>query len=124
DLHGFTEAYIQYAHARICSIIRKVGNASQTNFSEALLPMEKQLLVLIEQYPSIVLQAAKDYNPSVICNYCFKLAQTFNSFFDKPSVAKAESQEKQQLRLQIAQFTANVMKHGMALLGIQLPEKM
>lgn len=124
DLHGFTAAYIQYAHARICSILRKTGPAAAKPAELSFEPLERKLLLMLEQYPAEVSKAAEEMSPSVICNYTFKLAQTFNSFFDKHSVANAESTEKKNTRIALARFTAHTIKHAMGLLGITVPEKM
>lgn len=124
DLHGFTATYIQYTHARISSILRKTGKHYSLDTKSNLESLEKTLLLLLEQYPNEVKKAAIELNPSIICNYTFKLAQTFNSFFDKHSVANAESDEKKNLRIAICMLTANVIKNAMALLGIRVPEKM
>lgn len=132
DLHGFTATFIQYAHARICSILRKEGLSllpdSNTFASFALTqgitPAEKKLAVSLEQYPAILENAATEYNPSLLCNYCFALAQQFNSFYDEHSISKAENEEKKQLRLMLIVMTAQTMRHAMKLLGIALPEKM
>lgn len=132
DLHGFTATFIQYAHARICSILRKEGvskNPADTQFSdfkltEEISPAEKALILSLEQYPEIMQNAANDYNPSLVCNYTFQLAQQFNSFYDAHSISKAENEEKKQLRLMIILMTASVMRHAMSTLGINLPEKM
>lgn len=124
DLHGFTAAYIQYAHARICSILRKVGPDFTVPGTVGLEPLERRLLILIEQYPAEVQKAASEFNPSVLCNYVFKLAQTFNSFFDRHSVANAESEDKKQLRIGLSKWTAATIRHAMSLLGINVPEKM
>ncbi len=93
-----------------------------TNFD--LLPLEKQLILTFEQYSQIIEQAATELNPSVIANYIFHLAKTFNSFYTEHSIANAESEEKKQLRLHIATMTANVIKSSMQLLGIRVPERM
>lgn len=126
DFHGFTGPFIQYTYARIKSILRKVGNGSVTNdpMTNDLLPLEKELIIASEQYPSIIEQACAEHNPSVIANYVFHLAKTFNSFYTEHSIANAESEEKKQLRLQLATFTANIIKSGMQLLGIKVPERM
>lgn len=126
DLHGFTATFIQYAHARICSILRKneIVYGQLSLGKDELAPAEKGLLLQVEQYPGIIEQAAKEYNPSAICNYVFRLAQTFNSFYDKHSIANAETEEKKQLRLMIASLTAAVIRNAMGLLGIEVPEKM
>jgi arginyl-tRNA synthetase len=132
DLHGFTATFIQYAHARICSILRKEGlqllpDSSLFNsfaLTQAIAPAEKKLAVSLEQYPTILDNAATEYNPSLLCNYCFALAQQFNSFYDEHSISKAENEEKKQLRLMLIVMTAQTMRHAMNLLGIALPEKM
>lgn len=132
DLHGFTATFIQYAHARICSILRKenmavlpeaaqfAGFASTQELSKA----EKNILVALEQYPAIIENAAIELNPANICNYAFQLSQLFNTFYDQHSIAKAENEEKKQLRLMMIVMIAQTLRHGMHLLGIRLPEKM
>ena len=89
-----------------------------------LLKLEKELLVTLEQYPAAIEQACVEHNPSVVANYVFNLAKTFNSFYTGHSIANAETKEKKILRLQLATFTANVIKSGMQLLGIDVPERM
>lgn len=125
DFHGFTGPFIQYTHARIKSILRKespVANLQLTDFG--LLKLEKEMIVLLEQYPVILKQACNEYNPSVIAIYAFSIAKTFNSFYTEHSVMNAETAEKKQLRLQICKITANVIYSSMGLLGIKVPERM
>jgi arginyl-tRNA synthetase len=125
DFHGFTGPFIQYTHARIKSILRRekaVGNQPSTLSN--LLKLEKELLLMLEQYSTIVKQAADEYNPSVIAIYAFNIAKTYNTFYTEHSVLNAESEEKKQLRLQVCQLTANVIKNAMSLLGIKVPERM
>ena len=125
DFHGFTGPFVQYTHARIKSILRKgqeTGNKVQVGNS--LLKLEKDLIILLEQYPTTIEQAVAEHNPSVIAIYVFNIAKSFNSFYTEHSVMKAESEEKKQLRLQIAEMTANVIASGMGLLGIKVPERM
>ncbi|HEU4472464.1 MAG TPA: arginine--tRNA ligase [Flavisolibacter sp.] len=124
DFHGFTGPFIQYTHARIKSILRKEAPGAVKAAATSLLPLEKQLLMLLEQYPEVVRQAGMEYNPSSIANYAFSVAQTYNSFYTAHSVLKAESEEKKQLRLMISQLTANTLKNAMGLLGIRVPERM
>jgi arginyl-tRNA synthetase len=126
DFQGFTGPFIQYTHARIKSILRKepVDNSKPFENSSPLLKLEKELLLLLEQYPTIVQQAAVDHNPASIANYIYSVAQTFNTFYTAHSVIRAESEEKKQLRLQLCQLTANVIKDAMHLLGIKVPERM
>lgn len=132
DLHGFTATFIQYAHARICSILRKEGLAylpetshfQAFSLTQPLEKLEKELILKLEEYPAILAAAAQEYNPSELCNYCFQLAQLFNTFYDRHSISKAENEEKKQLRLMSIAMTASILRHAMGLLGIRLPEKM
>ncbi len=132
DFHGFTGPFIQYTYARIKSILRKVDNDSMTNpqgpaddsMTNDLLKLEKELIVSAEQYPSVIEQACQEHNPSVIANYVFHLAKTFNSFYTEHSIANAETAGKKRLRLKLSLLTANIIKSGMQLLGIRVPERM
>lgn len=132
DLHGFTATFIQYAHARICSILRKEGVAklperstfAEFNLTQAITPAEKKLIVSLEQYADVMQAAADEYNPSLLCNYTFQLAQQFNSFYDAHSISKAENEEKKQFRLMLIVMTAQVIRSAMGTMGIRLPEKM
>jgi arginyl-tRNA synthetase len=130
DFHGFTGPFIQFNHARIKSILRKFEVKTQTLggfetlLESAFLPLEKELIVALEQYPVIVEQAGNEMNPSAIAIYVYNIAKTFSSFYTEHSITNAETEEKQQLRLQLAAMTANVIKSGMALLGVAVPERM
>lgn len=125
ELQGFTGPFIQYTHARIKSILRAFGDVPQEfKVNEALLPLEKQLIVMLEQFPAMIEQACKEYNPSVVANFIFQLAQAFNSFYAVHPVLKAENDEKKKLRILLSNMTANILKSGMQLLGIKVPERM
>jgi arginyl-tRNA synthetase len=135
DLHGFTSVFIQYAHARIKSILREVAPDKDKLegycHKGSLLPLEKQLILLNEQYESVLEEAQKEMSPSVIANYVFQLAQQFNSFYAEKvegkytySVQDAETPEKQKLRTQIVMLTARTIQKSMKLLGIDVPERM
>jgi len=125
DFHGFTGPFIQYTHARIKSILRKEkAEPTYTLQFHELLPGEKELIVLLEQYPNILEQAAVDHNPSDIAIYAFTLAKTYNTFYAEHSVMNAESPDKKQLRLQLCEMTANVIASAMHLMGIKVPERM
>ncbi|HET9431661.1 MAG TPA: arginine--tRNA ligase [Chitinophagaceae bacterium] len=125
DFHGFTGPFVQYTHARIKSILRKEKAASGIEaVSDELLPKEKELIVLLEQYSTILQQAEMEHNPSVLAIYAFNLAKSFNTFYTAHSVLSAESGEKKQLRLQIAEMTANTISSAMGLMGIKVPERM
>ncbi|HEU5164628.1 MAG TPA: arginine--tRNA ligase [Chitinophagaceae bacterium] len=126
DFHGFTGPFIQYTHARIKSILRKekAVKGQQSAVHRTLLKLEKALIVKLEQYSTIVEQAATEHNPSVLAIYAFELAKTFNTFYTEHSVMNAESDEKKQLRLKLSEMTANVIASSMGLLGIKVPERM
>jgi arginyl-tRNA synthetase len=124
DFHGFTGPFVQYTHARIKSVLRKAEGKRNNAQGTGLLKLEKNLIVLLEQYPAILEQAMAEHNPSVIAIYVFNLAKAFNTFYTEHSVMNAESEEKKQLRLQLSEMTANVIASGMSLLGISVPERM
>ena len=125
DLHGFTATHIQYTHARIKSILRKdKADPAYKLQSTELTAKERELIILLEQFPTILEQAAEEHNPSVIAIYVFNVAKTYNTFYAEHSVINAESPEKKQLRLQLSELTANVISSGMHLLGIKVPERM
>jgi arginyl-tRNA synthetase len=130
DFHGFTGPFVQYTYARIKSILRKVGEASTTtthqeiNTDSPLLKLEKDVMVVLEQYPAALKEACDEHNPSVIANYVYNLAKSFNSLYTEHSVANAESEDKKELRIRLATMTENVIKDGMSLLGIKVPERM
>jgi len=132
DFHGFTGPFVQYTHARIKSILRKekadptwgISDDGSKPSVKTLLPLEKELIILLEQFESILEQAAEEHNPSVIANYIFTVAKTYNTFYAEHSVVNAESTDKKQLRLQLSEMTANVIASAMHLLGIRVPERM
>ncbi len=125
DFHGYTGSFIQYTHARIKSILRKEKASDLTKIqSTVLLPLEKELLIELENYPTAIEQAGNEHDPSHLANYIYTIAKTYNSFYTEHSVMKAESEEKKQLRLFICELTANVIASGMKLLGINVPERM
>lgn len=136
DLHGFTGPFIQYSYARIQSILREFSTADLEGLTaythnSSLLPMEKELIMLCEQFDTILLEAQKEMSPAVIANYAFLLAQTFNSFYAKKeqgkyiySVRDAENEDKKKLRLQMATLTANTIKQSLKFMGISVPERM
>jgi arginyl-tRNA synthetase len=142
DFHGFTGPFIQYTYARIQSILRKMGETSamsneqvamsdqqlatsnQQSAMSKLLPMERELIIFLEKYDNTITQAAEELNPSVIANYAFHLAKTFNSFYTEHSVTNAESEEKKLIRVRISVMTATVIKSALELLGIRVPQRM
>jgi arginyl-tRNA synthetase len=129
DFHGFTGPFVQYTYARIQSILRKVGKVQLSVINnelsvEKLLPLERQLIIFLEKYGNIIADAGEEMDPSIIANYVFNLAKLYNSFYTEHSVANAENETKKKLRLGISVMTANVIKSGLQLLGINVPERM
>jgi arginyl-tRNA synthetase len=124
DFHGFTGPFIQFNHARIRSILRKNEIQSSAAVGDSLLPVEKEIVIMLEQYPAVVKEAAAEHDPSVIAVYVYNLAKRFSSFYNDHSIANAESEEKKQLRLRIAGLCGLVIRKGMSLLGIGVPERM
>lgn len=125
DFQGHTGPFIQYTHARIRSVIRKGANpAGKTNGRIARLePPEVELIVLLNTYPQVVQTAAADHTPAHVANYLFELAKLYNKFYHEAPILKADEDQKR-FRLSLSQATADTLKKGMALLGIDVPERM
>lgn len=128
DFHGFTGPFIQYTYARISSILRKLNYQDSMELSvdanDTWLPLEKELIVTLEQFPTVLQDAGTEQDPSKVAIYIFNLAKTFSSFYNEHSIANAESNSKQQLRIMLSVFTATAIKNGMKVLGIKVPERM
>ena len=129
DFHGFTGPFIQYTHARIKSILRKaegseINAVEQPGTASPLLPLEKEVTIQLEQFTSMLEDAATAFDPSKVAIFIFNLAKTFNALYAEHSITNAETEEKKTLRLQLATLTAQTLKTGMAVLGIPVPEKM
>lgn len=128
DFHGFTGPFVQYTYARIRSILRKAevkdGDFEWSNTDDALFPLEKQLILQLENYQTVIKDSATGMDPSLIANYVFSLAKLFNSFYTEHSVLQAETPQKKTFRLALSMATANVIAHGLNLLGIDVPERM
>lgn len=124
DFHGFTGPFVQFIHARIKSILRKQAASCELRATSQLLKLERDLIILLEQYPMILAQAVTEHNPSVIAIYVYTISKAYSSFYTEHPVLTAESEEKKQLRLQLSSMTANVIASGMNLLGIKVPERM
>lgn len=124
DFHGFTGPFIQFNHARIRSVLRKNEVLRDASAGDTLLPVEKEIIMMLEQYPAVVKAAAEEHDPSVMAVYVYNLAKKFSSFYNDHSIANAESEEKKQLRLRISSLCGLVIRKGMSLLGIAVPERM
>ena len=126
DFNGNTGPFIQYTHARIRSILRKAeGSAALPETTgDFLSQKEIDLIQKLNEYGAVVEQAGKDYSPSGIANYCYELTKEFNQFYHEYSILKEEDADKKAFRLVLAKNVAKVIKNGMALLGIEVPERM
>ncbi|MDN5553941.1 arginine--tRNA ligase [Prevotella sp.] len=129
DFNGNTGPFIQYTYARIRSILRK-AHAENMNIPESLnvdAPLNEKEIELIQkmnEFGAALEQAGKDYSPSGIANYCYELTKDFNQFYHDYSILNAENEAEKITRLVLAQNVAKVIKNGMALLGIEVPERM
>ena len=129
DFNGNTGPFIQYTYARIRSILRKAaaeGITIPTTLS-AQMPLNEKEIELIQklnEFGAAVEQAGKDYSPSGIANYCYELTKAFNQFYHDYSILGADTDDEKVVRLVLAQNVGKTLKNGMALLGIEVPERM
>lgn len=129
DFNGNTGPFIQYTHARICSVLRKAaeGNVVLPDALPADLDIsevESNLIQTLSNFPGVVAQAGKDYSPALIANYVYDLVKQYNSFYHDFSILKEENEQMKQFRLLLSKKVAGVIKTGMGLLGIEVPERM
>ncbi|MFM6975412.1 MAG: arginine--tRNA ligase [Sphingobacteriaceae bacterium] len=126
DFQGNTGPFIQYTHARICSVLAKAtytGNET-FHFPGVLTATERDLLVLLNQYNSVLQNAAKEHSPALIANYSYELAKLYNKFYHEEPILKSEDQNLKTFRLALSSATSAVIKRAMALLGIEVPDRM
>jgi len=126
DFQGNTGPFIQYTHARIQSILRKVESSDYKLTIEniELHEKERELMLLLMNYPSVVRSAAEAYSPALVANYIYDLVKAFNSFYQQVTILAEEDLDKRNLRLQLCSKIAEVIAHGSALLGIEVPDRM
>ena len=130
DFNGNTGPFIQYTYARIRSILRKAEEqginipASLETKESPINQKEIDLIQKMQAYGATVEQAGKDYSPSGIANYCYELTKEFNSWYHDYSVLNAEDEQTKLTRLILAKNVAKIIRNGMALLGIEVPERM
>ena len=126
DFNGNTGPFIQYTYARIRSILRKAEGLNIPDQLSEDLPLgakEAELIQKMDEFGAVV-QSGKDYSPSGIANYCYELTKEFNQFYHDYSILHEEDEGKKIVRLMLAKNVAKVIKNGMALLGIEVPERM
>lgn len=129
DFNGNTGPFIQYTYARIRSILRKAAAQGITipKTVAANAPLNEKEIALIQKmndFGAVVAQAGIDYSPSGIANYCYELTKEFNQFYHDYSILNADTDDEKTTRLVLAQNVAKVIKNGMELLGIEVPERM
>ena len=129
DFNGNTGPFIQYTYARIRSILRKAqaeGIAIPAQLGENMPLNEKEIELIqkLNEFGAAVEQAGKDYSPSGIANYCYELTKAFNQFYHDYSILGADTEDEKIVRLVLAQNVGKTLKNGMALLGIEVPERM
>ena len=129
DFNGNTGPFIQYTYARIRSILRKAADMGlDYRHLPAAVPTlstkEEEIVARVAEFAAVVRQAGQDYSPSVIANYCYDLTKEYNQFYHDYSVLREEDEAKRQFRLVLSANVAKVIRLGMSLLGIEMPERM
>lgn len=126
DFNGNTGPFLQYTHARACSVLSRLGEGvSGSPIANApLSDYERTLIRRLTQFPTTVESAAKAYSPALIANYLYELAREFNQFYHEQPIAREQDGALRQLRSMITQAVRSVLASGMALLGIDAPERM
>ena len=128
DFNGNTGPFIQYTYARIRSILRKAEATgivlNSLNSQNSLNAKEVELVQKMNEFGVAVEQAGKDYSPSGIANYCYELTKVFNQFYHDYSILNEPDEQKKAVRLMLAKNVAKIIKNGMRLLGIEVPERM
>lgn len=128
DFQGNTGPFVQYTHARICSILKKAENQN-INIEEAsaytsLHEVEREIIFALSEYPRKVADAGREYSPALIAQYVYDLAKSYNRLFAELSIFSAESPEAMQFRVQLSKAVGETIKKAMALLGIKVPTRM
>ena len=127
DFNGDTGPFIQYTYARIRSVLRKAAESGVDANTEVLAEPNKKeaaLIQKIDDFRNVVAEAGKKYSPAVIAKYCYELAKEYNQFYHDFSILKEENEPVRNLRLELSAVTARTLKAGLALLGIEVPERM
>ncbi|WP_214070507.1 arginine--tRNA ligase [Mucilaginibacter sp. dw_454] len=124
DFQGHTGPFIQYTHARIKSVLNRATITGVETEPAELAPEERDLILLLTQFPGIIQQAAAGYNPGLVANYSYEVAKGYNKFYHEHSILQAEDELVKQFRLKLSASSAKVISRAMALLGILVPERM
>ncbi|MBQ7189073.1 MAG: arginine--tRNA ligase [Kiritimatiellae bacterium] len=121
-LDGNSGPYLQYAHARICSLLDKAGESPSAGSLKLDTEIEKSLALALMQFPGVVRKAADNFKPSILADYLFGLSQTYSSFYQRSPVLKSEA-ETRASRLRLCSLVAEVLSAGLRLLGIHAPRR-
>lgn len=124
DLNGNTGPFIQYAHARISSILKVGGNRKEVYNRVELHTSERELIKTIAEFPMVIKESGDELSPALIANYTYDLVKLYNSFYQSVSILKEDDIEKVNLRLQISAVVGLIIKKSMRLLGIKVPNQM
>lgn len=125
DFNGHTGPFIQYAHARIQSLLRRAGEEHHRPVRvKTLHPSEKDVLKQLAEYPQVVQQAAAEMSPALMANYTYELVKVYNGFYQQVSIFGAEGEEQVAFRVQLSKFVGHVIKSSMKALGITVPDQM
>ena len=127
DFNGNTGPFIQYTHARICSVLRKAeeqGIDYSSHNNTELIAEEAELIKSLCDFPAVIASAGENFAPSIIAAYAYDLAKTFNGYYHDHSILREEDAEKRRMRLQLASVVARTISKAMKLLGIDVPERM
>jgi arginyl-tRNA synthetase len=125
DFQGHTGPFIQYTHARIKSVLSRAEYQPNKNIEiTELAGVERDVIVLLTQFPTVIKEAANGYSPAIIANYVYELAKSYNKFYHEKSIMQAEDEVLKQFRLQLSASSAKVISKAMGLLGIDVPERM
>ena len=130
DFNGNTGPFIQYTYARIRSILRKAKAAGidtdnlNVETGDPVNEKEVEIISKLNDFGQVVADAGSNYNPAGICNYCYELTKDFNQFYHDYSILSADTEAEKRVRLMLAKNVAKVIKNGMELLGIEVPERM
>lgn len=129
DFNGNTGPFLQYTYARAQSVLRKATDAGfaisdALDIDTPISDIERYLILRLEEFPSVLSEAAKVFSPALIANYCYELVKEYNSFYHECPILTAEHDQERMFRIALTSLVARTLKKGLALLGMEMPERM